>query len=93
MVNPEKIKFYPLKLEGAVYSKTLIEIIKEFRADRIVTNKPFDYDFTSFVKSILEFLTDFYGETTEPLTVGQVSKLYAVYNTFRNSEIDSSIQV
>ena len=93
MANPEKIKFYPLKLEGAIYSKTLIDIIQEFRANRILTNKPRDYEFTSFVKSILEFLTDFYGESTEPLTVGQISKLYAVYNSFRNSEIDSSIKI
>jgi len=91
MESPEKIKFYPLKLDGVVYSKTILEIIKEFRRDKLLNNKSFDYDFNSFVKSILIFLEDFYGESTEPLTVGQISKLFAVYNTFKNCEIDSKV--
>lgn len=91
MNKHEKIKFYPLKVNDVAFTKTLLEIIQEFRVQTYYNKEKFNYTFNEFVNSILAFMRFHYGECIEPITVGQMSRLYAVYETMRGIELDSKL--
>jgi len=88
-----KIEFYPIKNVDIPFQKSINEIVKEFLSFKLVV-PDLNYDLTQyqtfkeFYTEILYFISENYGEPSKPLTVGEISNLFACYSSLNYQKLN-----
>ncbi len=88
-----KIEFYPIKNVDVPFQKSINEIVKEFLSFKRVIpdlyNDLTQYQtFKEFYTEILYFIAEHYGEPSKPLTVGEISNLFACYSSVKHQRLN-----